>query len=76
MIVSKIMLCDPRTELVEESADSICHVFCNDCWVPGQPMMCGEPDNNGPECPENCGHPTCSMCELEWERHINDIDHG
>jgi len=67
-----IELMDPRTELVSNSAENVDHIFCEYCWSPGQPMMCGKPDEGGEVCPDDgCGHPPCSMCELEWEHHLD-----
>jgi hypothetical protein len=66
-----IEVMDPRTELVSHSADEVCHVYCDICWVPGAPMMCGSPDSGCDPCPDDCNHPLCSMCELEWERHLD-----
>lgn len=69
--MSGTMVVDPRTEIVDRAADSLDHIFCGDCWEPGMPMLCGSPDDPTSEiCPdESCGHPTCSMCEYEWEIH-------
>lgn len=67
-------LADPRTDLVRRAADDVDHLVCPDCWTPGTPAMCGEPDD-GSWCREDCGHPTCPMCEIEWEHHEN-LPHG
>lgn len=68
-----IRLIESRTELVVHSAEEVCHIFCDHCWSPGQPMMCGEPDTGTPPCPDDCGHPLCSMCVLEWDRHLEAL---
>lgn len=65
-----ITLTDPRTELVQCSADDVEHMMCSVCWVPGQPMFCGEPDFEGEECPGDCSHAICSMCDLAWQSHL------
>lgn len=59
---------DPRTDLVRLAADNVDHIVCDDCWSPGMPMLCGEPDD-GEEHPEDCGHPRCPMCADECDRH-------
>lgn len=68
-----IMATDPRTEQVQDAADDVEHIYCVDCWVPGMPLLCGEStENGGEECEaghEDCRHPTCPMCEYEFERH-------
>jgi hypothetical protein len=66
-----IELAESRTELVAFSAETVCHVYCDDHWKPGDPMMCGQPDSGEDPCPDDCNHPVCSMCELEWERHVD-----
>jgi hypothetical protein len=63
---------EARTELVLLAADCIDHIFCGDCWVPGSPLLCGEPDDGGGYCDDNCNHSTCSMCEVEWQRHLDE----
>ncbi|HEX8024728.1 MAG TPA: hypothetical protein VF484_00850 [Candidatus Limnocylindrales bacterium] len=63
-------LADPRTEQVQRNADDVDHVICWDCgWKPGMPMLCGAPDDGTPVHDGPCPHPTCPLCELEWERH-------
>lgn len=61
---------DPRSELVQLAADDIDHIVCDICWLPGMPMLCGERDYGGRECPPYCSeHPECSMCAEELESH-------
>lgn len=62
-------LTDPRTDLVTLAADDVDHIYCEDCWSPGMPMLCGEPDPPGNAHPDDCGHPECPMCMSEWDRH-------
>ena len=50
------------------------HIFCGDCHVPGDPMMCGAPDDGSEIHDEGCGHPLCSMCVIEWEPHVCDME--
>ena len=59
---------DTRTEQVLRAADEICHLVCTNCWSPGQPMMCGEPDNNDP-IHFGCSHHECPMCVEVYEDH-------
>jgi hypothetical protein len=61
---------DPRTELVRQHADDVAHSWCADCWQPGMPLMCGEPDFDGEECPDGCGCPQCPLCIAAWEQHV------
>jgi hypothetical protein len=63
------ILADSRTELVRQRADEVEHSWCGPCWKPGIPALCGEPDYDGEECPEDCGHPKCSLCLAAWEKH-------
>lgn len=62
------VLADPRTELVHQAADEVDHIYCGDCGSPDLPMLCGKRDTSE-DCPEGCGHPTCPMCVVEWDRH-------
>lgn len=64
-------LTDPRTELVLANADDVECITCEVCWSPGKPMVCGRPDyrDDAELCPDDCGHPTCPMCEAEWDSH-------
>lgn len=66
-------LTDPRTDLVRLAADEVDHVICKDCWKPGMPMLCGEHDD-GP-VRDDCDHPTCPLCEVEWDRHVRRLGH-
>lgn len=59
---------DPRTEDVARAADDVDHIYCGDCSTTDMPMMCGA-RSEGPDCGDGCGHPTCPMCEIEWEGH-------
>jgi hypothetical protein len=65
-------LTDPRTELVLLNSDDIHHLTCDDCWVPRTPMLCGLRWEalKGIDCPDDCGCPSCPLCEEEWVRHL------
>lgn len=60
---------DPRSELIQWTADNLDHLVCDYCWLPGMPMLCGDPDDGCDACPEECGHPECPMCGEELLRH-------
>lgn len=61
---------DPRTEQIQRAADEIHHATCEDCWKPGMPMFCGQPDDGEDFCPDGCTCAPCPLCAELWERHI------
>jgi hypothetical protein len=70
-MTTAVVEADPRTDLVRGAADNVEHTYCDNCGSPDGPMMCGTFDF-GDECPDggDCDHPKCSMCEIEWKRHL------
>lgn len=67
---------DPRTDQVQRAAEDVDHYYCGDCWMPGEPMMCGKPDRGEEECTEeDCRHPACPLCVIELKDHMLRI-HG
>jgi hypothetical protein len=44
------------------------HIFCENCWRPGAPMLCGAVDE-GWTCPEDCANAVCLSCLKAWLRH-------
>lgn len=61
-------IADPRTEMITAAADDVEHIFCDDCWSPGKPMLCGEPDFEG-TITDYASGPTCPLCELALLEH-------
>ena len=64
-------LVDCRTELVRHAADIVEHLYCSDCWKPGEPVLCGYRPTDGDEDHTGlrCSHPTCPMCEMASDEH-------
>lgn len=66
------MMTQPLTvvDAVAAAADTVDHIFCAYCWMPGLPMLCGAEDDDAVICPEDCPHPTCPMCALVIDAHV------